>query len=614
MTAPATLRRQLELLERSDLVRLWASAPELEYVFRHALIHEAAYASLLRGQRAQWHRATADALEHLYLAGLEPGPQLEQQLDRLAPVLAHHHVLAGNPVPALAFYARAGEVAYRRFANAEAAGYFDRAVALALRQPDHAPEQVRHLFSRLGRTQELSARPEAALQTYGAMLDLARERGDPRLALAAYMARATLHSTASYVFDEAAAQADLEQARGLAQTLGDRPAEAHLNWTLLLRNTMIGGDPDDRLHYGEAAVRLARDLGLREQLAYALLDIWYAHAGLGRWADSLVSVTEAAELWRALGNLSMLCEAHARAAITHMVAGQFAAGLASVAGAYQVSLEANSPHMQGLSRVFAGRMHLEQGRLAEAVTVMQDVIVLGENSGNVTALIGTRADLAHAYGLLGEPAIGLTLAHQAIEAGRGRFDLLLVPWPRAVAARLHLQQGDTLAAAEDLAGLDYRALRRGVGFMPFMWISVGLAAVELALERRNIARAVALAAQLLADTHASRITFLAPEVGHLYGRALLAGGRLAEAQRVLQAARAAALDLGARRQLWPILDTLAAVEAQTGAVEAAGRLRAEAAAVIEILAAHAPPAQRASFLAQASVRALRQSIREGPSP
>ncbi len=61
-----TLVSQLTTLEFAGLIRLAQVQPELEYVFRHALVQEAAYASLLRQDRRDLHRAVGETLERLY--------------------------------------------------------------------------------------------------------------------------------------------------------------------------------------------------------------------------------------------------------------------------------------------------------------------------------------------------------------------------------------------------------------------------------------------------------------------------------------------------------------------------------------------------------------------
>jgi predicted ATPase len=75
-----TLISQLNALESSGLIRLAAAQPELEYLFRHALIQDAAYYSLLKQDRKQLHLAAGEALEYLY----------PDHRDELAATLAYH--------------------------------------------------------------------------------------------------------------------------------------------------------------------------------------------------------------------------------------------------------------------------------------------------------------------------------------------------------------------------------------------------------------------------------------------------------------------------------------------------------------------------------------------
>ena len=81
---------QLATLESAHLIRTAQLQPELEYVFRHALVQEAAYESLLRNNRRMLHLTIGEVLEQLY----------PDRLDEFAPVLGNHfdevHRLAGR--------------------------------------------------------------------------------------------------------------------------------------------------------------------------------------------------------------------------------------------------------------------------------------------------------------------------------------------------------------------------------------------------------------------------------------------------------------------------------------------------------------------------------------
>lgn len=114
-----TTRTDLGTLEASGLLQVAALEPELEYLFRHALVQDAAYSSLLRQDRRTLHRLAAETLLMLY-------PERRREL---AAVLALHFERAGDPAAAVEHLVVAGEHALERFANREALAFFDRAEA-----------------------------------------------------------------------------------------------------------------------------------------------------------------------------------------------------------------------------------------------------------------------------------------------------------------------------------------------------------------------------------------------------------------------------------------------------------------------------------------------------
>jgi len=65
------LERQLNSLERAELILKAGYAPELEYTFRHSITQEAAYNTILVKQRREFHRRVGEIIEHLYAAHLE---------------------------------------------------------------------------------------------------------------------------------------------------------------------------------------------------------------------------------------------------------------------------------------------------------------------------------------------------------------------------------------------------------------------------------------------------------------------------------------------------------------------------------------------------------------
>jgi predicted ATPase len=59
------IEQELDLLRSADLIRLVSTDPDVEYLFRHALLQDAAYNLLLRGERKALHRDVGDVLERL---------------------------------------------------------------------------------------------------------------------------------------------------------------------------------------------------------------------------------------------------------------------------------------------------------------------------------------------------------------------------------------------------------------------------------------------------------------------------------------------------------------------------------------------------------------------
>jgi tetratricopeptide (TPR) repeat protein len=121
---------QLDTLEAKGLIRLATLDPELEYLFRHALVQDTAYDSLLKQERRALHRLVGDALEELYP---------ERRAD-LAAVLAMHFEQAGDTERAITYLMAAAQFAYERNAVVEAFDLYSRAAATLPEQADDENE------------------------------------------------------------------------------------------------------------------------------------------------------------------------------------------------------------------------------------------------------------------------------------------------------------------------------------------------------------------------------------------------------------------------------------------------------------------------------------------
>ncbi len=116
----------LEKLLEAELIFRRGRADEDAFVFKHALVRDAAYISLLRSRRQSLHAAIARALE-----GLD---------ETLPSLIGYHAAEAGDVGRAVAAFAQAGREAARRSANEEAVSAFNRALNLVSGLPENARE------------------------------------------------------------------------------------------------------------------------------------------------------------------------------------------------------------------------------------------------------------------------------------------------------------------------------------------------------------------------------------------------------------------------------------------------------------------------------------------
>jgi predicted ATPase len=120
------LRASLEELVRSELIFRRGTPPEATYSFKHALVQDAAYESLLKSRRHQLHARIAAVLEEHFPETIANEPE----------VLAHHLSQAGLYENAVEYWCKAGEIAVRRSANIEAIAHFSKALESLQTQPD----------------------------------------------------------------------------------------------------------------------------------------------------------------------------------------------------------------------------------------------------------------------------------------------------------------------------------------------------------------------------------------------------------------------------------------------------------------------------------------------
>jgi predicted ATPase len=131
----STLRHGIRQLVDAELIYQRGVPPQATYLFKHALIQDAAYQSLLKSTRQQYHRQIARLLEEQFPETKDTQPEL----------LAQHYTEAGLTEQAISSWQRAGQHAVQHSANVEAISHLNKALSLLKTLPatqEHVQQEL----------------------------------------------------------------------------------------------------------------------------------------------------------------------------------------------------------------------------------------------------------------------------------------------------------------------------------------------------------------------------------------------------------------------------------------------------------------------------------------
>ncbi len=572
-------KRYLLVVEQGEIKigRLYLS----QYRFGHVLIQQYLYAELGQGERRILHAEIAETLETLYA----------DQTDQIALQLARHFEAGGNEEKAVNYLLFAGDAAFRVYAYNEAISAYTRALELG-EQATITPEQLTQIYLRRGRTLELNNQYELALQNYRGMLEYASQCQDRLMELAAKVAASTLYSTPTPVADGAKGQSLSEETLLLARELGDRAAEARVLWNLQLVN-LLQNKANEAIDCGEESLAIARELDLREQMAYVLSDLGWAYTVACQFEKADARMEEGALLWRELGNKPMLSNLLNVSLFRLYWTGRDENVLRIADEVYQISSSISEIWNQASARNFQGLVWFDYGEIDQALAALEESIRLSAHKNPIYE-IWYRAILCWMYGELGAADIGMPLyqayrvANQAVPHAPTRMGTLISY------ALFELASDQLETAATTLADCTPDA--------PAWESMFRLARCRLALARADITGALALADSAIEFIHQNKLAQYLPEALFLKGKCILKHGDRQEAKVTLEQARIDANNLGSRRLLWQIIATLAELESDKAQSLS---LKAEARQTVQYIADHITPRDlRESFLRCAALSGI----------
>jgi class 3 adenylate cyclase/predicted ATPase len=471
----------LSQLEQADIIYRVRISPSVRFAFKHVLLRDAIYDSLLRSKKQQVHSDIAAILKDNYPELVENQPE----------ILAYHYQEAGNSQLAIRGWFESGQRALAQSANVEAIANFRKALQLLNALPE-TPErtkqeidiqlalgipliavrgyasaetreafwQARALCLRLGNIPEyfqalfgcwgnswMSGKNNDALSMADEFLARSRELSDPVLLMVAHR---VMGST--------------------LLTLGDFQSSAnHFEETI-------------RLSTSKAKQALYNLYMVEPQVASLLLlswDLWF----LGYPDQSLSRVSEALALARELGHPYTVVFAHYMTSVVHLLRGDAARALESAERSFDMSQEQRFSLYLTLSRISRGRALGDLGRLGEARAEIELGIDEARRSGVGYMLPMMESWSAEVHAKAGENNIALSMVERALstigdvtgraweaELHRQRAQILLVLDSSKVGeAESHLKKSIEVARGQSAKSLELR----GATDLAELWLMQG---------------------------------------------------------------------------------------------------------------------------------------------
>lgn len=575
----------LEELLNSRLM-LEKSADRRPYTFAHDKIREVVYTEAGEARRRVYHRRALAALEQ---AGASPAE------------LAFQATAARLDEPSFRYSLAAGDEALAASALTEATNHYNQALEFAQRIEVDSKLLGQFYICR-GRVLELNNQYDEAWASYQELAELAVKRSDSALKLASLTARCIICATQTPYYNPVEASVLGETALALARELGDQATEAKVLWGLLLVEYWGGGDSRKALEYGQQSLSITRELDLKEQMGYTLSDLVHTYFGLDQVEPARQANLEARAIWQELNNIPMLADSYGAGLWIHIFLGQYEAALEFAQEARRLGQTIGNLWNDIGSLWNMGLVYLEQGKIGQAIEVMEEAIRRGTEADLPALTYGFSRYLMLAYLTVGYLNQAGQLADD-LYAKRNSLIKIYLPDQLGVIAQLKIVQGD-LAGAERIIDEAYQQTDiDSLSILLAQRIFIADAQLHLALGKPE--GVLERLEYLTRRARPAGVRFYFPEVLWLLGKVLSALNKPEEAKQVLEEGLAIAQETGARRVWWPILWQLSQLERAAGHTAEAEHLRQQAGEVVAYIANRAGSNElSASFLALPETRAI----------
>ena len=288
----ATVNDSLGSLRKKELVfnhQESAFAESTEYIFKHAILHDVAYESVLLRLRKIYHVQAAEGL--IWLSG--------ERVNEFAGRIGEHYEKAGDLHNAADWYARAGRRAQDAYAPVAAIGYYRK--ALDFLSEDSKSQDLRQrieISQQLGEVLNWQARYSEAIEIYKRMKQLAEECGDSGRLSSALQGLALSHG---YIGEHNAALKFSVEAQEEAQNASARLDIARSLWLQASAHYRMG-EAQKALALAEDALAIVTELDDRSEMGRCLNMMAASFYTLGQYLKAQEQWENALAIFQELGN------------------------------------------------------------------------------------------------------------------------------------------------------------------------------------------------------------------------------------------------------------------------------------------------------------------------
>ncbi len=389
-TAPRDIASSLDALVARDLIERETTSSFsgiVEYRFKHAILHEVTYETVLRHDRRHLHRAVADWMASRGDAAVS------------ASAVAHHYAVGGDVLESARWYARAANRARTRFAVGEAID-----AARSALEPGVLDASTRiSVLDDLSESLTIAALYDEAIERAEEMAAVSESVGDERNVALALMHQSHLRIRQGRNRD---AFANAEQAHDLIERSGAHTEEL---------------------------------IEAKSEVAWVLLRLGQAHAAVERGAEALELVSTATSLRCLRGVHSMLGAAH------HTLGG-YSEAATHLTEALELDRRRGDRRGEAANLVNLGEVARVQGEWSRSVTMLTDALTIVREIGDRDQEALVLSNLGGALVESGDTSAGAAHLEAALRAARETGGTEHSSETHRFLAEAHLAQGDTARA------------------------------------------------------------------------------------------------------------------------------------------------------------------------